>query len=231
MIYALPRVPKLIKEIAVKTQEIDLEIGTVHRIASAGSFIGVSFTFSNPTATFISYPVDWVNYYTDNTLSVVDPLLSWTLSNEGIKRWSEIDSDDPHNVKEKARSFGLSFGASCSIIIGGKRSVATYAKSDGEFTDTELYILENSLKKIHIACFPDRDLTDLERITLYHHSKGTSSKKVAEIMGVGNQTIVQRMVTIRAKLGVKTNIEAVLLADRLNLMRVTNDEVNTRHRK
>ncbi len=60
-------------------------------------------------------------------------------------------------------------------------------------------------------------MTSLELKTLQLLTDGNTMKEVSVIFEVSSQLIIARMMTVRRKLGVKTNIEAGALATKLKL--------------
>lgn len=205
-------------EVAVKAELISLEVETIKSIATAGSYVGLFIEFTGPLTAFIGYSAKWVDHYTENGFAMSDPTLLWGQQNTGILRWSEMDIDDENLIIKNAKKFGLKFGATAAIVISGKRSVGLFSREDREFNQQELDILLGSVRKLHLAHSPSDSLTDLETETMKLLIEGNTSKQAAEKLGVADQTVKLRLLTLRRKFGVKTNIELAVLATNMKLV-------------
>lgn len=202
----------------VRSQLLNSELSSLNQIADAGFFLSIAHTYSGPTNSYIFYSAEWIQEYTDGSYALSDPYYLWSLKNVGFTRWSDISLPDPLNIKSRAALAGLEFGATASVIVNSKRSVGTFAKKKAEFTDAEMMLLEASLRRLHLAIFPDKTLTNLEIETLKLFAEGNSLKEIASMLNVSDTLIVRRMHNIRSKFSVRTNVEVVALAVRLNLI-------------
>lgn len=78
-----------------------------------------------------------------------DPVVAWGFSNLGTARWSDFEADDGFGVLEKARDYGIVYGAAYSLDEEGSRSFAGFARADREFTDSEIASLSEDVKTLH----------------------------------------------------------------------------------
>lgn len=202
----------------VKSKFLSMELDSASTIADAGYFISIAHNFTGPTTTFIGYPKEWISEYTEKSYVLSDPALHWTSFNSGIARWSEFGLPDPANVLNRAKTYGINYGASCSIILNNKRSIATFGRKETEFSDIELRLLSSILEKIHIACFPDRELTELEVKTLRLVADGHTMVETSKILGVSKNLVISRMQNIRSKFSAQTNLEALAIAMRMKIL-------------
>ena len=61
-------------------------------------------------------PAEWIEHYTANRFMFSDPVVRWAYNNVGICRWSELPLDDPKRIIAQAKTFGMRFGVTISVI-------------------------------------------------------------------------------------------------------------------
>lgn len=113
-------------------------LGTLKSIAPAGYAIALHIQFTTPKYLFQSYPKEWVDKYSQEGLVLHDPTVRWGFGNTGAIRWSELVADDTAGVLTAARPFGLGFGLTVSLAGSPRKTIASFARSDREFTDAEV---------------------------------------------------------------------------------------------
>lgn len=184
-------------------------------IASAGYYVALRIGFAFPLDERNEFPVDWVAHYTKQGLMLRDPVVRWAYENSGSIRWCEISSDDPHNVFEDANGFGLRFGAVICCTTAGVhelRSYGTFARSDRDFTDSELEVLETNLRQLHESTAPPNNITGAELEALQMVKQGMRLKEIAFELGVSEGAVKQRLAGAKRKFGAKTNAHAATKA-------------------
>lgn len=190
-------------------------------IASAGYYVALRIGFAFPLEERNEFPPDWVAHYTKNGLMLRDPVVRWAYDNSGATRWSNLLYDDTHNVLSAARHFGLSYGAViCCSTPGSQelRSYGTFARSNREFENEELTILECHLKQLHDSTAPPGNLTDAELEALKLVKEGMRLKEIAYQLGVSEGAIKQRLAGAKRKFGAKTNAHAATMATEYRLI-------------
>ena len=190
-------------------------------IASAGYYVALRLGFAYPLDERNEFSDDWVAHYTSQGLMLRDPVVRWAYDNFGATRWSKLAADDPHNVLATAARFGLNFGAviSCSAPRqNGLRSYGTFARSDREFTDNELAVLEAKLYELHDSTAPPKNLTNAELEALRLVKEGLRLKEIAYQLGVSEGAIKQRLAGAKRKFGAKTNAHAATIATEFRLI-------------
>lgn len=83
---------------------------------------------------------------------MADPVIRWVYSKTGSIRWSEINFEDKRGVLAKALEYGLRYGAAVSVFDNnpeGQRSFGTFARSDREFTQCEIDLLNGHIQRLH----------------------------------------------------------------------------------
>ena len=184
-------------------------------IAPAGHYLAVRVGFAFPMFEQNELPQEWVKTYTKQGLMLHDPVMKWVYSNAGSRRWSALEIDDPRNVLRQASEFSLNFGVAVSYLDeekAGLRSFGSFARSDREFTDSEINDLSAQIQSLHNAKEPPQNLTNAEKEVLAMVKDGLLLKEMAAILGVSEGAIKQRLKNAKQKLGAKTSAHAAALS-------------------
>ena len=193
-------------------------VNTTSEIASlalSGYYIALRIGFAFPLAEHNALPAAWTEHYTRQNFMLRDPLMHWLYQNSGAIRWSAIKLPDPKGVLASAATHGLRYGvAICCDDPGprGQRSFGTFARADREFTDAEIAILQARLFELHVAMAPPTNLTKAELEALRMVKEGMLVKEIANMLGVSEGAVKQRLKNAKIKLGAKTASQAVSAA-------------------
>ncbi len=131
-----------------RKQAINSRLQRAAAVANAGFSVGTQITLSTAYL-FVSYPKAWADKYNADNYVMRDPTVIWSFTNEGTLRWSEIPDDGNHAIFEGAASHGLKYGCVCSVANGRARSIGGYARSDREFTESEMAELLEITQDLH----------------------------------------------------------------------------------
>lgn len=121
----------------------------IRTAAPAGFAIALHIQFTAPRYLFQAYPRDWMETYSREGLVLQDPTVRWGFAHTGTVRWSDLAADDPAGVMARAAAHGLAYGFTVAIDSEGSRSVASFARSDREFTDAEIAEVARLLGALH----------------------------------------------------------------------------------
>ena len=132
-----------------KEASIAVLLEQVSESCPAGFAAALHIKFTSPRYLFQSYRRDWIDYYSKHALVLRDPTVHWGFENEGAIRWSALTGRDTAGVMEKAAEYGLTYGFTAALEEGGSRSVASFARADREFTDTEISKITGLLRRLH----------------------------------------------------------------------------------
>jgi LuxR family transcriptional regulator len=168
-----------------------------------------------------SLPAKWSDRYTTRGYMVADPVLHWCYQNSGVSRWSALGVADPRGVLKDAESHGLAFGVAASCTDPGdasQRSFGSFCRADREFTDAELVEIYDLLEDIHIEMVPPKNLTDAELEALRMVKNGLLMKEIANLLGVSEGAVKQRLKNAKAKLRAKTSTQAATMATSFGLI-------------
>lgn len=122
---------------ATQTEILNI-LSRLKQLCPAGYSAALHFGFHAPRFLFQSYPQEWRDEYTRESLILADPALRWGLENQGLMRWSDIPGADTNVVFEKARAFGVNFGFTFATGLPGAPSVFNGAREDRAPTDDEI---------------------------------------------------------------------------------------------
>lgn len=132
----------------------------------AGCAIGLHISFTTPRYMFQSYPKRWMDGYSALGLLVLDPTIHWGMNNVGWILWRDLEAIDTHGVLERAKDHGILNGVTVSLLAGGSRSIASFARSDRDYDPSEIADLELAFADLHEATANVDALTDADRLAL-----------------------------------------------------------------
>jgi LuxR family transcriptional regulator len=120
-------------------------------VAPAGFAIALHVRFTTPTYMFQTYPAAWIEEYTRSGFLMADPSLQWNFSNEGAMPWADLEAQDHAGLFARAAEHGLRHGMAVSLLSGGTRSMAGFARSDRPFEPAEVEELQARMAALHEA--------------------------------------------------------------------------------
>ena len=124
-------------------------LNDLSKVSSAGYAIALHVRFTTPTYLFQTYPADWMEYYSSQGLVMHDPTVKWGFENDGTVRWADLAESDSAGVLTQAAEHGLSFGITMAVSKDGSKSLASFSRSDRDFTDDEAKELVGLFEKLH----------------------------------------------------------------------------------
>jgi LuxR family transcriptional regulator len=193
----------------------------IAQLAPAGYYIALRIGFAFPIEETDALSSDWIDHYTKQRFMLYDPTVRWAYANVGWIRWSEITLDDPKRVLAQARSFGMRYGLTVSVFDSGKdqqRSLASFTRSDREFSTLEAKLLQVYLTRRHTETAPPTNLTKAEIEALGMIKDGRRLKEIAFQLKVSEGAVKQRLKNAKLKLGAKTGTQAAALASQYGLI-------------
>lgn len=192
-----------------------LGLEEIGEIAPAGYYIALRVGFAFPVEEVNFLPQAWVLHYTQQRFMVFDPIIRWVHANTGATRWSAMPEDDPRGVMRQAKTFGLRYGVAISVFdgnIAGQRSYGSFARSDREYTELEIRLLQAYLQRRHMEMAPPTNLTEAEIEALSLVKNGLRLKEIAHDLGVSEGAVKQRLKNAKTKLDAKTSTQAATIA-------------------
>lgn len=197
------------------------DMSALSELAPAGFYVALRVGFHYPMEEKNEFPAEWIARYTSRGLMLADPVMHWVYQNSGAKRWSDLQGTDPRNVLGQAAEFGMNFGAACCLVdstASGQRSFGSFARSDREFTNDEVDSLFEIVESMHVLMVPPSNLTKAELEALRMVKNGLLMKEIANLLGVSEGAVKQRLKNAKAKLNAKTSTHAATMATSFGLI-------------
>lgn len=127
------------------------QLSRLKALAPAGYAMALHVRFMTPLYLFQSYPPDWIDHYSKNGFVMQDPTVHWGFENTGIKPWHELTGQDPVGVISAAAEYGMKYGFTLAIDRGDSRTIASFARSDRDFTPPDIAEIEDAAVRLHDA--------------------------------------------------------------------------------
>jgi LuxR family transcriptional regulator len=132
----------------------------------AGCAIGLHIRFTTPRYMFQSYAERWREVYAASGLLFRDPTVRWGMNNVGWIRWHDLEAIDSDGILVRARNYGITSGVTIAHVAEGSRSIASFARSDREYSTGEISDLETIFHDLHRMTADPEALTDDDRKAL-----------------------------------------------------------------
>ncbi len=187
--------------------------------APAGYAMGLHMVFNAPKLMLQSYPTEWVNHYEENGFFPSDPTIVWAFHNRGSCRWRDLTDMDPRGVIRAAADFGITFGCTVSVEVNGNHSIASFARSDREFTDVEIEEILGIFTIIHNEEVDTLKLNEKQKVLLRELAHGVRITEASKKLGIPSVTAKNELAAAREVLGTRTTAEAVQRAVDLGWLR------------
>jgi LuxR family transcriptional regulator, quorum-sensing system regulator SdiA len=188
---------------------LDTELHQIGLMAPAGYSIGLHIRFTSPLMMFQTYDQAWLDHYTERGYVLRDPMVAWGFSSEGCVRWSDPSLMDPFNLFSEAAQFGLLFGATVACGSIKSRTIASFSRSDREFTDEELATLTKKVGHLHDLTEPPEQLTVAQIEALKCIAGGDRFAAAATKLGISESALKARITSARVRLMARTTAEAI----------------------
>lgn len=188
---------------------LDLELHKLSVHAPAGYFVALHIRFTSPLFTFQTYNQAWLDKYTEMGFVLRDPTVAWGFSRTGTVRWSDPELPDPFGLFAEARKFDLNYGVTVSCGPIKSRTIASFARSDREFTDEEIAALHAIILRIHDMTEPPDELTKAQIEALRCIAGGDRHAAAAEKLGISESALKARITSARTRLMARTTAEAI----------------------
>ncbi len=188
---------------------LDIELHRLSLLAPAGYFVGLHIRFTAPLFTFQTYDQAWLDHYTEQGFVLRDPMVAWGFSTEGHIRWSDPSLPDPFKLFAEAERFGLKYGVTLSCGPIKSRTIASFSRSDREFTDDEIAECNRIIHRMHDMTEPPEELTKAQIDALRCIAGGDRHAAAAEKLGISESALKARITSARIRLMARTTAEAI----------------------
>lgn len=197
---------------------IDVELHQLALLAPAGYSIGLHIRFTAPLFMFQTYDPEWLDHYTENGYVLRDPMVAWGFSTTGTIRWSDSSLPDPFGLFKIAAKHGLTHGATVACGPIKSRTIASFARSDREFTDHEIAACAAIVHRLHDMTEPPEELTKAQIEALKCIAGGDRIAAAAAKLGISESALKARITSARIRLMARTTAEAIQRAKDYRLM-------------
>lgn len=198
--------------------DIEFALRKLGALAPLGYYIGVHIRVAAPLMTFNTYPQEWVDHYTSQAFALRDPTTAWGFSTKGSTRWCDMGIPDPFNIMGQAAAHGLNFGVSVSCGEITSRTIGSAARSDREFTETEMMSIEAIVRELHSLTEPKESLTPSQIEALRLIAAGDRHTAAAAKLGISESALKARLIAARRRLMARTTAEAIQRAKDFRLL-------------
>lgn len=195
-------------------------LAKVRRMGPQGFRLVRNATLLDPVKDFVEgMPEDWVKLYVANCYALCDPVLLWTVTNSGAKRWADIPIRDVKDVLKKAKAFGLEHGVIVAEQKDGRSSALSVARKGEPYTDEEIAQCEELFREAMYIEKPRNECAREDLHILEQLARGTSLEAIAAQDEIAISTVKYRLKRVRESLDAKSTTQAVAEAVRRGLLR------------
>ena len=213
----LVAVQVVLKDTQVNTG-LDFELRKLGQLAPAGYFVGLHIRFAAPLISFQSYDQAWLDHYTREAYALRDPTIAWGFSTTGACRWRDFNIPDPFGILTQASKHGLVYGMTVSCGPISSRTIASFARSDREFEDSEMETINNTVRRLHDITEPPDSLSRAQIEALRCIANGMRHAAAANSLGISESAFKARLNSARQKLLARTTAEALQRAKEYKLL-------------
>lgn len=193
-------------------------LARLRRMAPSGYFVGLHIRFAAPVMQFQTYSQAWSDFYSANAYALRDPTIAWGFSTTGTTRWSTMPIPDPFGILKHAASFGLVYGAVVSCGPLSSRTIAGFAHDKREFTDDEISVFAENVRRLHDLTEPPDSLTKAQQEALQCVAEGNRHAAAAAKLGITESAFKARLISARERLRARTTAEALQRAKEYRLL-------------
>lgn len=197
---------------------LEKELRKLALISECGYFIGLHIRYAAPVMQFSTYNQEWLDHYTEKAFALRDPTIAWGFSTEGACRWSEFTIPDPFGLFEEAKKFGLNFGLSVSCGPVSSRTIASFARVNREFSNSEIEDILQIIRRLHDITEPPESLTKAQIDALRLIAAGDRHAAAAAKLNISESALKARLASARQRLLARTTAEALQRAKDYRLL-------------
>lgn len=139
----------------------------LRKLSPSGCAVGLHIRMTAPRILYQTYSPEWMRYYAEHRMLLVDPTVAWAMANTGTIRWSDLADQDAGGVFEAAARFGLVHGVLVATGDAKSKSLGNFARDDRPFTDAEMARFTELVETLHIRTADESKLSpqDLDALS------------------------------------------------------------------
>lgn len=188
---------------------IELQLHRLSLMAPSGFFFALHIRFALPLLHHQTYDPGWIDRYTEEAFALRDPIIAWGFSTTGSSRWSEISIPDPFDILGQAKAYGMIYGFAVSVGPVKSRTIASAARPDREFTDTEIEAFSAIIRNLHDLTEPPTSLSKAQVDALRCIADGDRHAAAAAKLKISESALKARLNSARQRLLARTTAEAI----------------------
>lgn len=178
-------------------------------LAPVGVYVSLHIRFGMPLINQQTYPQGWLDRYQEEAYALRDPVIAWGFSQVGMRRWSEIEMLDPLDILGQARVFDMNFGFAVSCGPMQSRTIASAARAEREFSDSEMKEFSDLIHELHDLTEPPKSLTEAQIEALRCIAEGDRHAAAAARLNISESALKARLTSARTSLLARTTAEAI----------------------
>ncbi len=178
-------------------------------MAPNGFFFALHIRFALPLLHHQTYDPAWTDRYTEEAYALRDPIIAWGFSATGTARWSEIKIPDPFNILGQAQEFGMVYGFAVACGAIKSRTIASAARADREFDDSEIEEFSAVIHRLHDITEPPTSLSKAQIDALRCIAEGDRHAAAAAKLKISESALKARLNSARQRLLARTTAEAI----------------------
>ena len=136
----------------------------------------------------------------------------------GRLRWSSLPVPDPFGICKDAAAHGLTYGLTVACGPISSRTICSFAHDEREFTDDEIEMILDTVRRLHEITEPPESLTKAQQEALRCIAEGDRHVAAAAKLGITESAFKARLISARERLMAKTTAEALQRAKDYRLL-------------
>jgi LuxR family transcriptional regulator len=188
---------------------IEFQTRRLTELSPGGFSLSLHIRFAMPLLQNSTFPKGWTDLYAREAYALRDPIIAWGFSEIGTKRWSDITIPDPFDILGQAKSFEMNYGFAVSCGPMNSRTIASAAREDREFSDSEIEAFEKLIHQLHKITEPPESLTDAQIEALRCIAEGDRHAAAAARLNISESALKARLSSARSSLLARTTAEAI----------------------
>ena len=198
--------------------DINASLARLKKVAPAGYFLALHIRFAAPLMQYQTYPAAWADRYVQNAYALRDPTIAWGFSTTGSCRWSSLPVPDPFGICKDAAAHGLTYGLTVACGPISSRTICSFAHDEREFTDDEIEMILDTVRRLHEITEPPESLTKAQQEALRCIAEGDRHAAAAAKLGITESAFKARLIAARERLMARTTAEALQRAKEYRLL-------------
>jgi LuxR family transcriptional regulator, quorum-sensing system regulator SdiA len=132
-----------------KVEQMRELLARIGAICDTGFALAIHIRFTRSALLYRTYDQKWIEHYSEKGYFLSDPVVHWSLLNEGAVDWDALADLDTAGVLSDAKTFGLHNGWTFAVGPATSRTISGLTKSGVPFTPEERRLIEALVTQAH----------------------------------------------------------------------------------